>query len=164
MAIEWERSLNYLRGMLSDSVFKTYFAQHGTGMDAKALMEANDFEKEFGSKVEKLCKKSKIEAVQLGQSVCTYLHEQESKMGTAEKPSELAVKYATNWYYFLTHLAKEIQVEIYTNAVETAHDKKYKWTKLMGKACPITVDNNGTKANALFALYTSIVRIQNEFA
>ena len=27
MAIEWERSLNYLRGMLSDSVFKTYFAQ-----------------------------------------------------------------------------------------------------------------------------------------
>ena len=27
MAIEWERSLNYLRGMLSDSVYKTYFAQ-----------------------------------------------------------------------------------------------------------------------------------------
>lgn len=27
MQIEWERCLNYLRGMLSDSVFKTYFAQ-----------------------------------------------------------------------------------------------------------------------------------------
>ena len=27
MQIDWERCLNYLRGMLSDSVFKTYFAQ-----------------------------------------------------------------------------------------------------------------------------------------
>ena len=27
MQIEWERCLNYLRGMLSDTVFKTYFAQ-----------------------------------------------------------------------------------------------------------------------------------------
>ena len=27
MQVEWERCLNYLRGMLSDSVYKTYFAQ-----------------------------------------------------------------------------------------------------------------------------------------
>lgn len=27
MTVEWERCLNYLRGMLSDTVFKTYFAQ-----------------------------------------------------------------------------------------------------------------------------------------
>ena len=27
MQAEWERCLNYLRGMLSDSVYKTYFAQ-----------------------------------------------------------------------------------------------------------------------------------------
>lgn len=144
--------------------FKTYYAQHGTGMDAKALMESKDFEKEFGSKVEKLCKKSKIEAVQLGQSVCQYLHEQESKMGTPVSPTELGKKYATNYYYFLTHLAKEIQVEVYTNAVETAREKKQKWTKLVGKSCPIRVkDEIGMEVNALNALYTSIVRIQNEF-
>ena len=27
MQAEWERCLNYLRGMLSDTVYKTYFAQ-----------------------------------------------------------------------------------------------------------------------------------------
>ena len=27
MQVEWERCLNYLHGMLSDTVFKTYFAQ-----------------------------------------------------------------------------------------------------------------------------------------
>ena len=145
--------------------FKTYFAQHGTGMDAKALMEAKNFEKDFGKKLEQLCKKSKIEAVQLGQSVCTYLHEQESKLGTPESPSAACKKYADNYYLFLTHLPKEIQVEVYTNAVCTAREKKQKWTRMMGKACTIKVkDENGIESSALQALYNSIVRIQNEFA
>jgi len=145
--------------------FKTYYAQHGTGMDAKALMESKNFEKDFGKKVEGLCKKSKIEAVQLGQSVCTYLHEQESKMGTPDNPTELAHKYADNFYYFLTHLQKEIQVEVYTNAVATARERKQKWTKLIGKSCTIKVkdEKSGEQVNALNALYISIVRIQNEF-
>ena len=85
-------------------------------------------------------------------------------MGTPESPTERGKKYATNFYYFLSHLAKEIQVEVYTNAVETAREKKQKWTKLVGKSCPIRVkDENGIEVNALNALYTSIVRIQNEF-
>ena len=145
--------------------FKTYYAQHGTGMDAKALMESKNFEKDFGKKVEGLCKKSKIEAVQLGQSVCQYLHEQEGKMGTPDNPTELAHKYADNFYYFLTHLQKEIQVEVYTNAVATARERKQKWTKLIGKSCTIKVkdEKSGEQVNALNALYISIVRIQNEF-
>lgn len=145
--------------------FKTYFAQHGTGMDAKALMEAKNFEKDFGKKVEDLCKKSKIEAVQLGQSVCNYLHENEGKMGTKDNPSDHGTKYAENYYRFLSHLSKEIQVEVYTNAVCTAREKKFKWTSIVGKCCPVTVkDANGNEVNALNALYVSIVRIQNETA
>ncbi|MBO7414786.1 MAG: chromosomal replication initiator protein DnaA [Fibrobacter sp.] len=56
MQVEWERCLNYLRGMLSDSVYKTYFAQtklvnqttgHATisipfGLDAKVYSAYKD--------------------------------------------------------------------------------------------------------------------------
>ena len=145
--------------------FKTYYAQHGTGMDAKALMESKDFEKDFTKKVKGLCKKSKIEAVQLGQSICTYLHEQESRMGTPEKPSDLCHKYADNFFYFLSALDKEIQVEVYTNAVATARGKNHKWTRLVGKGCTLKLkdEKTGEELNALNALYNSIVRIQNEF-
>ena len=145
--------------------FKTYFAQHGTGMDAKALMESKNFEKDYAKKIKDLCKKSKIEAVQLGNSVCTYLHENEGKFGTPEKPTELAKKYADNYYYFLSNLTKEIQVEVYTNAVDVAHTKEQKWTKLMGKACSIRVkDEHGIEKNALKELYISIVDVHNEYA
>ena len=38
MQVEWERCLNYLRGMLSDSVYKTYFA--GTKLTSQSVGRA----------------------------------------------------------------------------------------------------------------------------
>ena len=116
--------------------FKTYFTQHGTGLDAKALMEAKDFKKEFTKKIGALCKKSKIEAVQLGNSVATYLHENEKKMMTGSKPNELGKKYASNFYDFLKALNPETRVEVYTNSVETARQKGFDWVHNVGLGCP----------------------------
>lgn len=152
-------------GMAIAQKFKSYYAQHGNGLDAKALMEAKDFEKEFAAKVKKLCKKSKVEASQLGMSVCTYLFENEKKMGDAKKPTAACEKYANNFYYFLKSLDKEILVEVYTNGVERAFKAKQEWPRLIGKGCTVKVDpNDPTSDSALRALYTSIVKIQNEYA
>lgn len=144
--------------------FKTYFVQHGTGLDAKSLMETKDFEEKFSDKVKALCKKSKIEAVQLGQSVCTYLHENESRMGTPDDLTDVCHLYADNFFYFLSALKKEIQSEVYTNAIATARSKQQKWTRLIGRGCTVKVkdEKTGKHVNALNALYNSIVRIENE--
>ena len=129
--------------------FKTYFTQHGTGLDAKALMEAKDFKKDFTKKIAALCKKSKIEAVQLGNSVCTYLHENEGKIMTSGKPNDKGVAMARNYYEFLSALNPETRVEVYTNSVETARTKGHKWVRAVGQACP-----------DLKKLYTELVDIQ----
>ena len=129
--------------------FKTYFTQHGTGLDAKALMEAKDFKKDFTKKIAALCKKSKIEAVQLGNSVCTYLHENEGKIMTNGKPNDKGVAMARNYYEFLSALNPETRVEVYTNSVETARTKGHKWVRAVGQACP-----------DLKKLYTELVDIQ----
>ena len=99
-------------------------------------MEAKDFKKDFTKKITALCKKSKIEAVQLGNSVATYLHENEGKMMTGAKPNDLGVKYATNFCEFLKALNPETRVEVYTNSVETARAKGHKWVRSVGLGCP----------------------------
>lgn len=129
--------------------FKTYFTQHGTGLDAKALMEAKNFKKDFTKKIAALCKKSKIEAVQLGNSVCTYLHENEGKIMTNGKPNDKGVAMARNYYEFLYALNPETRVEVYTNSVETARTNGHKWVRAVGQACP-----------DLKKLYTELVDIQ----
>lgn len=136
-------------GQVIAAKFKTYFTQHGTGLDAKALMEAMDFKKDFTKKITALCKKSKVEAVQLGNSVATYLHENEGKMMTGAKPNDLGVKYATNFCEFLKALNPETRVEVYTNSVETARAKGHKWVRSVGLGCP-----------ELKQIYTELVDIQ----
>ena len=116
--------------------FKTYFAQHGTGLDAKAIMTAKDFKKDYEKKIKALCKKSKIEAVQLGTSVCTFLHENEDNIATGTKANKQGELMAQNFYDFLMALSPEIRVEVYTNGIETARKKDHKWVRIMGGACP----------------------------
>lgn len=117
--------------------FKTYFVQHGTGLDAKALMETDSFNKKYAKKITALCKKSQVEVLQLGTSITTYLRENEKRMiGTNNKPTDICLKYASNFYDFLKSVNPEIRCQIYTNSIENARERGAQWTRLIGKAKP----------------------------
>lgn len=148
-----EESCSGYVGKAIAAKFKTYFMQHGNGLDAKALMESKNFEKEFAKKVTTLCKKSKVDAIGLGRSVTTYLFEQQNNyLGKDGKLTDVCKKYGKNFYDFLSALSPELRVEVYTNCVETAtHNENMTWVRNIGLAYPKLRD-----------MYLSIVDIQNE--
>lgn len=124
-------------GTVVASKFITHYKQYGTGIDASTIMESKNFEKEFASKIKKMCKTSKAEIIQLGQSVAVYLQEHQAEMvDEKEKVNERGQFLAKNFFNFLSALEPEPRVEIYTQCVTTARKKNIPWVKYCSKGCP----------------------------
>lgn len=110
--------------------FRSFVAQHGTGLNPKTLFE-NKWTKKTEDRVKKLCQ-NKIEVCRLGKACAMYLDEHCDELNDDTRCKEVA----NIWLKFLQTIDPEFRVETYTNAVETAIKKKLPWVKMTTKAQP----------------------------
>lgn len=116
--------------------FKVFYSNYGSGLTADKIITDTEFGKKLVSDIQKLCGRSQVDAIRLGESIARWMDEHSAEFLNGTSATELGKTVAGNWEKFLKALTPEVQAQVNTAAVMTARRAKKAWVGICSRINP----------------------------